>query len=93
MRYALMLSTNREKAMSHKAPTTEAEYLREFGYAPDSQVGKLGWRFFSARTDAERIELGSQIGWTVPANEDEARALVAFERSVERLRVKLGCAA
>lgn len=79
--------------MPQQRPTTEAEYLRAFGYAPDSAVGKLGWKFFSARTDVERIELGSQIGWTVPANESEAHALTAFERSVERLRAKIGVAA
>ncbi|MBK8199201.1 MAG: hypothetical protein IPK75_12630 [Acidobacteria bacterium] len=74
-------------------PATEAEYLRQFGYAPGSAVGKLGWEFFSAPNDAARIKLGAMIGWTVPANEAERQALEAFDRSVERLRVKHGVAA
>lgn len=78
--------------MPQPRPTTEAEYLCEFGYAPDSAVGKLGWEFYSARTDLDRIALGSRIGWTVPATAGDAHALLAYGRCVERLRAKIGVA-
>lgn len=71
--------------MRPKPPTTEAEYLAEFGYAPDSAVGKLGWQIYSAPSDAARVDLLGMIGWTVPKNRKEDEALAAFQSGLEQL--------